>query len=42
MGETPYPHAQRCVLDGHGHFAHKTDPVMVAAMIRSIHPVVDG
>jgi 3-oxoadipate enol-lactonase len=28
------PHAQRHVLDGHGHFAHKTDPAMVAAIIR--------
>lgn len=28
------PHAQLDVLDGHGHFAHKTDPAMVAAIIR--------
>ena len=27
------PHAQIRVLDGHGHFAHKTDPAMVAATI---------
>ena len=28
------PHARLDVLDGHGHFAHKTDPAMVAAIIR--------
>jgi pimeloyl-ACP methyl ester carboxylesterase len=28
------PHAQLRVLDSHGHFAHKTDPAMVAAVIR--------
>jgi 3-oxoadipate enol-lactonase len=28
------PHAQLRVLDGHGHFAHNTDPAMVAAIIR--------
>jgi pimeloyl-ACP methyl ester carboxylesterase len=27
------PHTQLRVLDGHGHFAHKTDPDMVAAII---------
>jgi pimeloyl-ACP methyl ester carboxylesterase len=27
------PHAQLRVLDGHGHFAHKTDPAMIAAII---------
>ena len=28
------PHAQVHVLDGHGHFAHKTDPAMVTAIVR--------
>ncbi|MGH9276765.1 MAG: alpha/beta fold hydrolase, partial [Acidimicrobiales bacterium] len=28
------PNARIQVLDGHGHFAHKTDPAMVAALIR--------
>jgi pimeloyl-ACP methyl ester carboxylesterase len=28
------PHADLRVLEGHGHFAHKTDPEMVAAIIR--------
>jgi pimeloyl-ACP methyl ester carboxylesterase len=28
------PNAQIRVLDGHGHFAYKTDPAMVAAIIR--------
>jgi pimeloyl-ACP methyl ester carboxylesterase len=28
------PNAQIRVLDGHGHFAHKTDPAMVDALIR--------
>ena len=28
------PHAQLRVLDGHGHFAHRTEPAMVAAIIR--------
>ena len=28
------PHAHVRVLDGHGHFAHKSDPAMVAAIIR--------
>ncbi len=28
------PNAQTRVLDGHGHFAYKTDPSMVAAIIR--------
>jgi pimeloyl-ACP methyl ester carboxylesterase len=28
------PKAQTHVLEGHGHFAHKTDPAMVAAIIR--------
>jgi pimeloyl-ACP methyl ester carboxylesterase len=28
------PGAQIRVLDGHGHFAHKTDPAMVAAIVR--------
>ena len=27
------PHAQIRVLEGHGHFAHKTDPAMVSAII---------
>jgi pimeloyl-ACP methyl ester carboxylesterase len=27
------PHAQTRVLEGHGHFAHKTDPAMVSAII---------
>jgi pimeloyl-ACP methyl ester carboxylesterase len=34
MANTAIPHAHRCVLDGHGHFAHKTDPALVAAIIR--------
>jgi pimeloyl-ACP methyl ester carboxylesterase len=28
------PNAQIRVLDGHGHFAYKTDPAMVAVIIR--------
>ncbi len=28
------PGARIQILDGHGHFAHKTDPRMVAALIR--------
>jgi pimeloyl-ACP methyl ester carboxylesterase len=28
------PGAQIRVLDGHGHFAHKTDPAMIAAIVR--------
>jgi pimeloyl-ACP methyl ester carboxylesterase len=28
------PHAQVRVLEGHGHFAHKTDPELVTAIIR--------
>jgi pimeloyl-ACP methyl ester carboxylesterase len=28
------PNAQVRVLDGHGHFAHKTDPAMVDALVR--------
>ena len=28
------PDARVHVLDGHGHFAHKTDPAMVAALVR--------
>ena len=28
------PHAEIQVLDGHGHFAYRTDPAMVAAIIR--------
>ena len=28
------PNAQIRMLDGHGHFAHKTDPAMVDALIR--------
>ena len=29
------PGARVHVLDGHAHFAHKTDPAMVAAIVRS-------
>ena len=28
------PGAQVTALGGHGHFAHKTDPAMVAAIVR--------
>lgn len=28
------PHAEVRVLDGHGHLAHKTDPALVAAIVR--------
>ena len=31
---TAIPHADLRVLEGHGHFAHKADPAMVAAIIR--------
>jgi len=30
------PHAEVRVLDGHGHFAHKTDPALVAAIVREL------
>jgi len=28
------PDTQIHILDGHGHFAHRTDPAMVVALIR--------
>ena len=28
------PNARIRILDGHGHFAHKTDPAMVTALIQ--------
>jgi pimeloyl-ACP methyl ester carboxylesterase len=28
------PHAEIHLLEGHGHFAHKTDPTMVSAVIQ--------
>ena len=27
------PHVEICVLDGHGHFAHRTDPALVTEIV---------
>jgi pimeloyl-ACP methyl ester carboxylesterase len=29
------PHARVHILEGHGHFAHKTDPEMVSDVVRA-------